>query len=83
MGSGDLAEITYLGVQEWKLKLVEVYDEINGKSTFLHAPIKPLDKVKAAKSREIIVCLYDRNNPMKKSYLPPDITSNGKFHWIF
>jgi predicted transcriptional regulator len=40
IGSGDLAEICYLGVKEWGLNLIEVYDDTN-KKRFMDIEIKP------------------------------------------
>jgi predicted transcriptional regulator len=41
LGAGDLAEIVYLGVQEWGLQLTQVYADTE-KSTFMTLPVQPL-----------------------------------------
>ncbi len=83
LGAGDLAEIAYLGVQEWNIKLISVFDNDRRKSKFLNIEIDPFSELRDCKLPAIIVCMYDKKQPMKKGYLPPDVINNGKFHWIF
>ena len=83
MGSGDLAEISYLGVQEWQLNLQQVFDNTDGNETFFMIPIKPLSELQSTRLQAIIVCLYNTMRPMDSKYLPPNVHDNGKFHWIF
>lgn len=81
MGAGDLAEIAYLGVKEWNLELIEVYDD--EKEKFLGIPVKQLNKISAAASDYIIICLYDKSKPMAGKYLPENIKSMYNMRWIF
>ena len=83
LGSGDLAEITYLGIQEWNLNLEYVFDSCPQTRTFLNLPIRPFDDIEGTNLAAIIVCIYDAKNPMKSRYLPPNIDINNKFFWIF
>lgn len=83
IGCGDLAEIAYLGVQEWHLHLRNVFDDDHGKKEFLHIPIQPLDEVQSSRLPALIVCTYDAKNPMRERYLPPKLRQKSQFHWIF
>jgi len=81
LGAGDLAEIVYLGVKEWGLALIEVFDE-NAES-FLGHPVVSSSKLHTSEADAVIVCLYDRRNPMSVNYLPDGVTETEKFYWIF
>jgi len=82
VGAGDLAEIVYLGVQEWGLKLTEVFDE-NNKVKFIGHLIKPLNNIPQSEADAIIVCLYDTSQPMRENYLPENVTPQENMYWIF
>ena len=115
LGTGELAEITWLGMQEWGLELTAVYmDEepaatagrnwkletgnaagtkpaairAPGKSslpqatdhrsqttgrTFLGRPVKPLRELQRDRSDAVIVCLYDKAQPMGLGQVPPNL----------
>lgn len=81
LGAGELAEITYLGVKEWNLELIEVYDD--SRRNLLGHKIKPLEEVINSRADAIIVCLYESNMPMSEKYLPENITSDKRMRWIF
>ena len=83
LGAGDLAEITFLGVQEWNLKLTEVFDQCDDRELFLNIRIKSIDTLEKSTLPAIIVCQYDKEQPMKKGYLPKNVQGSEKFHWIF
>ncbi len=83
LGAGDLAEITYLGVLEWHLTLRSVFDNQNINKLFLNLPIKSLSEMENTNLHAIIVCLYDKNQPMSKQFLPPSIKPINRFQWIF
>jgi hypothetical protein len=82
LGSNDLAEIAFLGVKEWGLELVEIFDD-EGKKSFLGHPILPYSKIPSSTSDAIIVCKYDKNNPLSTNYLPRNVAKNPKIIWIF
>jgi len=82
LGGGDLAEICYLGLQEWGLTLTAVFDD-SGATAFMGVPVQPLAEVAACSADSIIVCLYDPKEPLSKSYLPSDTTVNDRMSWIF
>lgn len=83
LGSGDLAEIVYLGIQEWKLALVEVFDPEPGGTPFMGIPVQPLDSLPQSTAAAVIVCLYDARQPMRNGFLPPGVTADKRFHWVF
>jgi DNA-binding MarR family transcriptional regulator len=83
LGSGDLAEITYLGVQEWGLQLAAVYDAVRKPTTFLHLPVQPLAAVADDTTDAIVVCLYDAAHPMNGNYLPKGVAFKPTMRWIF
>lgn len=82
LGAGDLAEIVYLGLQEWHLKLAAVYD--TQVTTFMGMNVRPLTQFAEAPANiPVIVCLYDAKHPMKEGFLPADIEKSDHMHWIF
>lgn len=81
IGAGDLAEIVYLGVKEWNLELTEVYDETE--RSFLGHEVLALDKIIKSEAEAIIVCIYDKKNPMTSNYLPGDVGKTDKMYWVF
>lgn len=82
LGAGDLAEITYLGVQEWGLQLGAVYAD-GDRRTFMTVPVQPLSKVARSSADALIVCLYDKTMPMRQGYLPADLAPTKNMRWIF
>ena len=80
--SGELAEIVYLGVQEWELKLAAVYDD-EGPERFMHVPVEPVSELAASQHDAVIVCLYDSREPMGEHYLPAAIEKQPYMRWIF
>jgi hypothetical protein len=81
IGTGDLAEIVYLGVKQWELELVEVFDQHPGE--FFGIAIQPLQTVAAAQAQALIICVYDEHYPMIGPKLPPDITQSSRMYWLF
>jgi len=83
IGSGDLAEIVYLGVKEWGLELVGVFDG-DGGGSFLGHPVEPLSDARESRADALVVCLYDKKNPMSSAkYLPEGIEPTDKMRWTF
>lgn len=84
LGANDLAEITYLGVQEWGLTLDAVYDlQPAAGQQFLKVPVRPLAEMAAGDFQAVIVCLYDAKMPMRARYLPDIIAARPDMYWIF
>ena len=81
LGTGELAEVVYLGVQEWGLNLVDVIDLKNDDSKFMG--IKTVNINEINQHDAIIICLYNPLQPMEKDYLPEGIKLNQKMVWIF
>ncbi|NOY74280.1 MAG: hypothetical protein GXP32_00620 [Kiritimatiellaeota bacterium] len=81
LGIGDLAEIVYLGIQEWELRLSAVYDDQGGK--FLGHPVLPLADLPDDDADAVIVCLYDKTMPLSINYLPDGVQHMEKMHWVF
>lgn len=82
LGSGDLAEIVYLGVQEWGLVLAAVYDD-SGKKAFMGVAVKPLSDLAADTNAAIIGCLYDEKKPLRGRFLPEGVPALERMHWVF
>ncbi|MCF7853981.1 MAG: winged helix-turn-helix domain-containing protein [Candidatus Pacebacteria bacterium] len=82
LGAGDLAEIVYLGVQEWGLDLVAVYDD-NDQATFMNRTVRPIRDMSSDGSDAIIVCMYNAGQPMGKQYLPEAVPREEKMTWVF
>jgi hypothetical protein len=86
LGAGDLAEIAYLGVQEWGLTLAAVYDDTPRKKSFMGVAVQPLSAFGgrgSAADTPVLVCLYDASEPMRANYLPPGVSRAAELHWIF
>lgn len=81
IGTGDLAEIVYLGIKQWNLELVEVFDNHTGE--FFGVKVKPLQAVDASTAEALIICVYDEHYPMIGPKLPPDIAQSSRMHWLF
>lgn len=81
IGTGDLAEIFYLGLREWDLELKVVYG--NRKEKFLGVPVKPFSELNERDADAFIICTYDEHNPMLKAELPEGIERTAKMYWLF
>lgn len=81
LGYGELAEIAYLGVREWRLDLCEVFGE--EKKEFFGLEVKPFEAASTSISDALIVCLYDKTLPMRADYLPNGMSRSDKMIWVF
>lgn len=81
IGTGDLAEIMYLGVKEWNLKLEAVYASKG--DNFLGVPIEKLENIEHNTVDALVICTYDEHNPMLKAKLPDEIKHTEKMYWLF
>jgi len=80
VGTGELAEIAYLGVKEWELELIAVYaasGELLGHKT------QALSGLADSPADALIMCYYDSAMPLSKGYLPPEFERLPQMHWIF
>ena len=83
LGVGELAEITYLGVEEWSLELVEVFDTDQAGRAFFGCRVQPADRVTDAEAQRIIVTAFNPRDPMSPRFLPRDIEADPRMVWIF
>ena len=81
LGAGEMAEITYLGIQEWNLNLVDVIRLQNEPDKFMG--LTTVDSCPDNEHDAIIVCTYDPLEPMAKNYVPEGIKKSEKMVWIF
>lgn len=82
LGNGELAEIVYLGVQEWNLNLLGAISASTNKKDFMGCSIfSPENEL--PEHDAIIVCLYDPERPMGKKYIPDNMKITEKMEWIF
>jgi len=81
IGAGDLAEIVYLGVKEWDLDLVDVFDDHI--KTFLGHPVSSMKLLQNSQAGIFIVCAYDPKFPMAGRYLPAGISPDQRMRWVF
>src|SRR2546425_11047195 len=54
LGTGEIAEIVYLGVVEWKLQLGEVFDNDKPGQTFMGVTIRPLSDLPQSACERIV-----------------------------
>ncbi|NQU10867.1 winged helix-turn-helix transcriptional regulator [bacterium] len=83
IGGGEMAEIVYLGVTEWGLELVEVYDPSAAGRTFMGRPVLPFDQLAGSRAERLIVCLYNKAHPMTPDFLPDGVQRDPRMLWVF
>ncbi len=83
IGAGEMAEIVYLGVVEWGLKLAEVYDAGKDGQQFMALPVQPLSQLPEAGTERLVVCLYNKQHPMTPNYLPEGVKPDPRMVWVF
>ena len=83
LGAGEMAEIVYLGVVEWKLELDGVFDDEKRDGSFMGHAIQPVSSLPSANGEKIIVCVYWKLHPMTVNFLPNGVTRDPRMVWIF
>jgi len=83
LGVSELAEIAYLGVQEWDLRLMEVYDVGEAGQAFFDCTVRPVAELPDAESESIIVTLFNPEHPMTPRWLPEQVAADPRMVWIF
>jgi DNA-binding MarR family transcriptional regulator len=83
LGLGELAEIAYLGVQEWGLTLVEVFDSERAGRQFFGCAVRPVDELPDAQAERIIVTSFDPKDPMSPRFLPERVAEDRRMVWVF
>ena len=80
---GEMAEIVYLGVVEWGLRLRDVYDDGADGRKFMGLPVLPLAKATTSPSQRLIVCRYNTAHPMTPNFLPDGVDPDSRLVWVF
>ena len=94
LGASELAEIAFLGIQEQRLQLVDVFDDALAGQKFLGLPVRPVSELPLSAAEKVLVTAFDRTLPMDRHYLPPGVgpaAGNGEDHshadprlmWVF
>ncbi len=83
LGLGELAEIAYLGVQEWALDLVEVFDDEEAGQSFFGCTVEPLRRVAHSQADGIVVTAFHPEHPMTPRWLPQAVAADERMVWIF
>jgi len=83
LGVGELAEIAYLGMREWGLKLVDVFDRERAGRTFFDCVVRPLGETADSAAERIIVTAFDPHRPMGPGFLPEQVPADQRMVWIF
>lgn len=83
LGAGEMAEIVYLGMVEWGLQLVGVYDNEKSGQKFMGLSIYPVSDLPTSACERIIVCLYNKAHPMTANFLPEGVQKGPKMLWVF
>ncbi len=83
LGLGELAEIAYLGVREWDLDLVEVFDRQKVGRMFFGCRVQPVELAANAQAERIIVTSFDPKKPMFPGFLPDQVKADPWMVWIF
>jgi len=83
LGLGELAEIAYLGVQEWGLELAEVFDPQRAGRRFFGCLVRPVDEVAQSEAERVIVTTFDPRNPMGAGFLPERVQADPRMVWVF
>jgi len=83
LGLGELAEITLLGVQEWGLELIDVYDDARAGSEFFGCTTRPTADVADCAAERIIVTSVHPRHPLTPGFLPHGVAAEQRMVWIF
>ncbi|MGD0999516.1 MAG: winged helix-turn-helix transcriptional regulator [Candidatus Brocadiia bacterium] len=73
LGASELAEIAYLGIQEQKLQLADVFDDALAGQKFLGLTVRPVSDLPLSAAEKVLVTAFDRTLPMDRHYLPPGV----------
>ncbi len=86
LGTGELAEIAYLGASEHGLRLEAVYDDAAAGERFMGLdilPAKAIPRKGAGEAERILVTHYDPAEPMRGRVLPRGVRADERFVWVF
>ncbi len=94
LGASELAEIAFLGIQEQKLQLVDVFDDALAGQKFLGLAVRPVSELPLSAAEKVLVTAFDRTLPMDGHYLPPGVVpaagkgedrshADPRLNWVF
>lgn len=88
LGLTEMAEIAYLGVQEQKLELVDVFDDSRAGEDFMGIRIRTLQELQNSPAQRILITAFDPRLPMGRNFLPSgqngsEIIRDERFVWVF
>jgi DNA-binding MarR family transcriptional regulator len=93
LGVSELTEISFLGIQEQKLQLVDIFDDVHAGQEFLGVKVRPLADLPSSTAETILVTVCDPALPMGRNFLPADVPAatdgQGRPHadprliWVF
>lgn len=91
LGVSELAEISFLGIREQKLQLLDVFDDTHAGEEFLGLTVRPLSEWPRSAAEKGLVTAFDPTLPMARNYLPAGLSASGNGHppadprllWIF
>ena len=85
LGVSELAEIAYLGVQEQKLQLVDVFDDARAGQEFMGVKARRMAEMPSSAAEKILVTIFDRTLPMGEHFLPPGVpdANDPRLIWVF
>ena len=83
LGTGELAEIAYLGVSETGMKLVDVFDDVHVGEPFVKRRVRAAAEIVGSDAERIVVTSFDPKQPMSVDYLPPGVPDDERYVWIF
>ena len=83
LGTGELAEIVYLGVSELGMTVVDVFDQDAAGKPFFQLTVRPSEEMKDSSAQKIIVTTFDPKRPMSEDYLPNHAPRDDRLVWVF
>ncbi|MDD5728856.1 MAG: hypothetical protein PHV59_09850 [Victivallales bacterium] len=81
LGTGDLAEIVYLGIKEWNLDLIDVFDDDS--EVFFGHQVRKVKELESTRAGAVIVCVYDPQRPMDENFMPSDVNVGLPLYNVF
>ena len=83
LSEGGVRRVAFLGVGEWGLKLVDVFDRERAGRTFFDCVVRPLEETADSAAERIIVTAFDPHRPMGPGFLPERVPAEQRMVWIF
>lgn len=83
LGTGELAEIVYLGVSELGMEIMDVFDREAAGQQFFQLTVRPPEDIPDSPAQKIVVTTFDPKLPMGGDYLPEGVAPDGRFVWVF